>query len=194
MAHPHGCVLEATYIVRDIEAAMAAWMRSLGAGPFFLGEVYIPADRHKRRGVPGPLNMAVAFGLAGDLLIELVEPRADDRSVYAEALAAIGDAPHSQAINYVVNLGWDEGCALMSERYEEVLSAITNVDGLRCAMYDARKDIGAFIEVGEGIEQMLVPMIAAMKRRRAAWDGRRIYPLEEVFKVQEAAPGEIKVS
>jgi hypothetical protein len=184
MKYPHGCILEASYMVRDIHAAVDGWMKSLGAGPFFLGEVYIPADRHRRRGVPGPLSMDVAFGLAGDLLIELVQPRADDRSIYSEALGEIGTASHSQAINYVVNLGWSEGCALMSQQYEEVLHAVTNVDSLRCAIYDARQDVGAFIEVGEGIDQMLVPMIGAMKQCRSVWDGREIHPLEEVFKAR----------
>lgn len=179
-----GGILEIGYMVPDIHVAIESWMTVMGAGPFFIGETYMSAERHTCRGVPCPLSIKLAYGLSEGVLIELIEPKPDDRSIYSEALAASGNNP-TPAVNYVLNLGWEEGRTLMAPRYEEVLHVTTNVNDLRCIIYDARKDLGAYVEIGEGIQQMLLPMIEAMKRARATWDGRSIYPLEEIFKVAE---------
>lgn len=45
MPFPKGSIHEAGYMVRDIHAAIDNWMTVLGAGPFFLGKVHIPAER-----------------------------------------------------------------------------------------------------------------------------------------------------
>lgn len=182
MSYPHGSIIEQIFAVRDIDKAIEAWSNVLGAGPFFLGESYIPAERSSRRGVPGPLSMKVAYGVSAGILIELVQPLPDDRSIYSEALAAAGDAPHGQALAFLVNLDWEEGCALMSSRYEEAMHVVTNVGGLRCTFFDARKDVGAYIEIGETAPQFLPAMIAAMKSCAADWDGQKVYNLQDVLK------------
>lgn len=180
MLYPHGSIIEQIFVVRDLDAAIFAWSRALAAGPFFKGEAHIPAERSRRWGVPSPIRMRVAYGVSAGILIELVQPLPGDGSIYSEALATMQDAPHGQALGFLVNLDWEEGCALMSG-YPEAMHIVTNVGALRCAFYDARKELGVFIEIGEGARQILPAMIAGINRRKSGWDGQKIYALDDIM-------------
>lgn len=72
------------YVVRDIRAAMDAWIE-LGVGPWFHIET-VEMDWYKHRGVDSPLEMSVALANSGDLQIELIEQRNDAPSLYREFL------------------------------------------------------------------------------------------------------------
>ena len=65
--------------------------------------------------------------------------------------------------------------------YPPALEATTNLGDLRCIVYDARADVGAFLEIGEGVKLISLPMIAAKKRARTTWDGKEIYSLKNVL-------------
>jgi hypothetical protein len=74
------------YVVRDIEAAMEAWLAN-GVGPWFYFET-VEVDYFRHRGVDSPLQMSVALANSGELQIELIQQRNDAPSLYREFLSA----------------------------------------------------------------------------------------------------------
>jgi hypothetical protein len=72
------------YIVRDIGAAMDAWVAQ-GVGPWFYFE-NIETDFFRHRGVDSPMQMSAALANSGALQIELIQQRNDAPSLYKEFL------------------------------------------------------------------------------------------------------------
>jgi len=72
------------YVVRDVRAAMDAWIEH-GVGPWFYFE-NVETDYFRHRGVDSPMQMSVAIANSGDLQIELIQQRNDAPSLYKEFL------------------------------------------------------------------------------------------------------------
>jgi hypothetical protein len=72
------------YVVRDIEAAMEAWL-AVGVGPWIYFED-VPIDWFRHRGQDSPLKMSVALANTGDLQLELIQQRNGAPSMYREFL------------------------------------------------------------------------------------------------------------
>lgn len=72
------------YVVRDIRAAMDAWIEH-GVGPWFYFEK-VETDYFRYRGADSPMQMSVAIANTGALQIELIEQRNDAPSLYKEFL------------------------------------------------------------------------------------------------------------
>ncbi len=86
MSRHFGPVRQNGYVVRDIEAAMDYWTRTLGVGPFFFIEE-VPVQNFRYRGVPSDLRMSVALANSGPLQIELIQQRNAAPSMYRDFLA-----------------------------------------------------------------------------------------------------------
>jgi hypothetical protein len=84
MSRIFGQVAQMGYVVRDIDAAMDAWVRN-GVGPWFYVDE-VKADWFRHRGVDSPLRMSVALANSGELQIELIQQRNDAPSMYREFL------------------------------------------------------------------------------------------------------------
>jgi hypothetical protein len=72
------------YVVRDIEAAMDAWIAH-GVGPWFYVDA-VEVDYFRHRGEDSPLRMSVALANSGPLQVELIQQRNDAPSLYREFL------------------------------------------------------------------------------------------------------------
>jgi Glyoxalase/Bleomycin resistance protein/Dioxygenase superfamily len=72
------------YVVRDIRAAMDAWIAQ-GVGPWFYFE-NVETDYFRYRGVDSPMRISVALANSGSLQIELIQQRNDAPSLYKEFL------------------------------------------------------------------------------------------------------------
>jgi hypothetical protein len=72
------------YVVRDVRAAMDAWIEH-GVGPWFYFDK-VETDYFRYRGADSPLQMSVAIANSGDLQIELIQQRNDAPSLYKEFL------------------------------------------------------------------------------------------------------------
>jgi hypothetical protein len=84
MSQIFGSPAQLGYIVRDIEAAMEAWVAQ-GIGPWFYFE-NIETDYFRYRGADSPMKMSAAIANSGPLQIELIQPRNDAPSLYKEFL------------------------------------------------------------------------------------------------------------
>lgn len=87
MSRFFGEIRQAGYVVHDIEAAMDAWTRTLGVGPWFYME-RVPVRDFRYRGEPSPIEVSVALANSGPLQIELIQQRNDAPSMYRDFLAA----------------------------------------------------------------------------------------------------------
>jgi hypothetical protein len=71
-------------VVRDLDAAVDAWLAH-GVGPWFVFTT-VETDYYRHRGVDSPMEMSVALANSGDLQIELIQQTNDAPSLYKEFL------------------------------------------------------------------------------------------------------------
>lgn len=81
-------VMQNSWVVPDIHAAMRQWTLATGIGPFFLVEGF-QLDEQRYRGEPSP-GVACSFALAqaGEVQIELVCQHNDVPSAYRDTIPA----------------------------------------------------------------------------------------------------------
>jgi hypothetical protein len=175
MLQPPGSIIELCHVVTDMDAALAHWIGVLGAGPFFVGEMRMEVG-HRYRGTSSILAIRVAFGFSGGLLIELVQPLPDDRSVFAEVLAERGPGYH----HVMLRDDYDSAHARLLEQGFAIALESTTPLGERCALFDTRALNGGFIEVMDlhiGFGQLTEAMAAAHEGFTGADPVRPLAPL-----------------
>ena len=89
-----GVVRQTGYVVRDLDASMAAWL-AMGVGPWFV--LRGQPQRALYRGQKCEVSTSVAFANSGDLQIELIQQEDDTPSIYTEFLDAKGEGFHQLA-------------------------------------------------------------------------------------------------
>jgi hypothetical protein len=82
MSKLFGSVRQLGFVVTDIEAAMAWWLRSAQIGPWFYLDNAVVSHVTTRGTVTPDLKLSAAFANTGDLQIELIEQRCDTPSIY----------------------------------------------------------------------------------------------------------------
>jgi len=163
---PKGSVLELCQVVRDIDAALAHWTGTIGAGPFFVFDVpVLPGQIY--RGAPTEVSMRVAFGFSGGLLIELLQQTNDTPSVFTEMLDARGDGYH----HVMLRIPYDEGVARLSGQGHEIAFSGRMPAGERFCLFDTRAADGSYIELME-ISPPMEESLRRMHRAHLDWDGR----------------------
>jgi len=90
-------VIQNSWIVTDIHAAMAAWTATTGIGPFFLVEDVVIEDQ-LYRGQPTHLDVTYALAQAGEIQIELVCQHNDAPSAYRDTVPAGSSGFHHMAL------------------------------------------------------------------------------------------------
>ena len=160
---PEGSIFELCHVVADMDRALVHWTRTLGAGPFFLAEMRM---EHRNRGNPAPLAIKVAFGFSGGLLIELVEPQADDRSVFREALEEVGEGYH----HVMLRTDFDKGSERLTRLGFEPALESTTPYGERAVLFDTRAETGGFVELMD-LHIAFEGLVGKMSAAAEAWDG-----------------------
>jgi hypothetical protein len=76
--------MQLCWVVTDLDAAMDHWVKTAGAGPFFVfGEVHFTESNY--RGKPMDIQpMRAAMGQFGGTQIELVQPSGDDIGIWTD--------------------------------------------------------------------------------------------------------------
>lgn len=87
MSRFFGAVRQAGYVVRDIEAAMEYWSRTLGIGPWYYNPK-VPIVNYRYDGQPYEVHNSVALANSGPLQMELIQTRNDVPSMYRDFLRA----------------------------------------------------------------------------------------------------------
>ncbi|MCB2075927.1 MAG: VOC family protein [Novosphingobium sp.] len=159
--------VQSCFIVPDIEAAMAEWLRVSNIGPFFVMSHVRPSDG-LYRGQPADLEMSCAFAQAGPMQIELIEQHTDGPSVYRDMFPAgtggfhhlcyWADGTIGEEVEYYRGQGIEAGY-------------LASFGALNFGYFDAREVLGCFVEVLEK-EPGTMELFKSIAEAAVDWDGR----------------------
>lgn len=160
-------MVQAGYLVDDLDAAMAHWTGTLGAGPFFvLPKREFVELSHGGEPCSEPMIAAVALGQLDDLQIELIVPGGGP-STYHRFLGAGGRGLHH--LGYMApdfdasrRAALDAGLAVATEGRSQAtrFTYLENPDALAqpCLEIIAASDV-------------IVDVFARVAQAHAGWDG-----------------------
>jgi hypothetical protein len=167
MSRFFGKVCQNGYVVRDIEAAMDHWTKTLGVGPFYYIES-VDCDWFTHRGQPSDIELSIALANTGDLQIELIQQRNDAPSMYREFLAAGHEGlQHMSYWSRTYQADYDRAIAAGYKVGQE--GQIGGEDG-RFVYFDTETHPGTVIEMSD-ISGGKGPFFERVRERAATWDG-----------------------
>ena len=97
--------MQLCWVVPDLDAAIAHWVKSAGAGPFFVFEDVHFTDA-TYRGAPADIPPhRAAIGQSGAMQIELIEPIKNDATPYAEFVKKNGSGIQHMSFGSIADAG-----------------------------------------------------------------------------------------
>ena len=162
-----GKVVQMAYVVEDIHASIAWWVDHARTGPWFLLDSFWAEDQ-RYRGNPSSADVAIAMAFAGNMNIELIQPKDDHPSVYREIVDRRGYGFHH--IGIAVEDVDAEIEAYRAKGYELAFRAQVPSGGAVAYLDDGRNEPG-FVELipaTPGMDAMFTRFWAAGRN----WDGR----------------------
>lgn len=167
-------ITQICYVVRDLDAAIAKWIKTYNAGPFFVADFKI--DGHQYRGQQATVDVRVALAYSSSINIELLQPMRPGPSIYHEILDARGEGIHHF---------WRRATDFDAEiaRYEAMGCPVVAggpIPGIGKSYFvDTLSTFGVFTEVQELSDAVYVAL-DEMHRAHLVWDGQtdpvRPYP------------------
>jgi hypothetical protein len=160
-----GPPVQIAYAVSDIYKGVEKWIKYFGAGPFFIAE-HIPIKNVFYRGLPGELDITVAYGQWGTIMIELVQDNGDGPSIVRDLYSPQQSGLHHLAY-FVENLD------LISDKLKKqgyVLAMTGQAGDNRFQFFDAISEMGHFLELYEPIES-LKSLYERVRIASINWDG-----------------------
>jgi hypothetical protein len=159
--------MQLCWLVPDLEASIDHWVRTAGAGPFFVfGEVHF--DDSNYRGTP--MDVAphrASIGYYGDMQIELIQPLDDSPGIWRDV------APRGQLAFHHVGLyctDYDaERAAVLASGAEMAFEGL--MMGARTCYVDTTKTLGFFTELITA-NPVAEQVFGALKAASEDWDGR----------------------
>jgi len=135
-------VFQVAYVVHDIQAAQRFFNETLGVPRFFVIE-NISFKEYSYRGQPVECQQHVAFGYAGMMQIELIQPLSGENTV-TEFLLQRGQGVHHLGIQ-VRDL--DRATRDMAEQGFVLVESGVAGQSTRFAFFDTRAAIDTYIEL-----------------------------------------------
>jgi catechol 2,3-dioxygenase-like lactoylglutathione lyase family enzyme len=135
-------VFQVAYVVHDIQAAQRFFKETLGVPRFFVIE-HIAFKEYTYRGQPAECFQHVAFGYAGTMQIELIQPLSGENTA-TEFLRQRGQGAHHLGIQ-VADL--DRTTRDMVEQGFVLVESGVAGQATRFAFLDTRAAIGTYIEL-----------------------------------------------
>ena len=160
-----GPPVQIAYAVSDIFRGVDKWIKDFGAGPFFIAE-HIPIKNVIYRGQPSELDITVAYGQWGEIMIELVQDNGEGPSIIRDLYPPQKSGLHHLA--YFVNDMNLVSAKLVEEGY--VLAMSGQAGENRFQFFDAISEMGHFIEIYEPIESLKY-LYERVRSASINWDG-----------------------
>lgn len=161
---PH--LMQAAFIVDDVEAAAKAWIAATGIGPFFLVP-HIELAEATYRGAPSEgIDFSVALAQSGGTQIELIQQHCDRPSAYRDTIAKGQTGFH----HFCVYTADYDACR---QRYVDQGFAVA-IDGkfgaMRFCYVDTSPTLGCMIEIVEQ-DDAQTDAFTRIAEAAADWDG-----------------------
>ena len=160
-----GPPVQIAYAVSDIFRGVDKWIKDFGAGPFFIAE-HIPIKNVIYRGHPSELDITVAYGQWGEIMIELVQDNGEGPSIIRDLYPPQKSGLHHLA--YFVNDMDLVSAKLVKEGY--VLAMSGQAGENRFQFFDAISEMGHFLEIYEPIESLKY-LYERVRSASINWDG-----------------------
>ena len=167
MSSLFGEIRQLGYVVRDIEAAMAFWSRTLGVGPWYYNP-RVPIENYRYRGEAHEPHNSVALANSGFVQVELIQCRNDVPSMYRDFLQA-GHTGLQHVAYWTQNYDEDLERARRSGM-EVVMSGEVGRNGRFC-YFDTEFHPGAVVELSE-VAGPKGEMFRMIREASQGWDGK----------------------
>ena len=155
------------WVVPDLEASIDQWIKTTGAGPFFVfADVHFEDSYYRGQ----PLDIAphrAAIGYFGDMQIELVAPIGDEPGIWRELVPAGQFGFHHTG--------------LYSENYDEDVAGYLDTGaemafeglmmGSKTCYVDTSKELGFMTEIITA-NPIAAEVFSTMSQASIGWDGR----------------------
>lgn len=154
------------YVVDRLEPAVERWIRTTGAGPFFLTDSAMLRNP-MYRGEPSRAEYRIAMGFCGDVQIELIQQTNDAPSIYRELIDRQGEGYH-HFMPWITDF---EGSIAAYAQEGCSVAMTADIPGIgRLAYVDGVAKFGGFIELVEPSD--ILPMAIQLQKDAARdWDG-----------------------
>lgn len=163
---PNRDVMQACWLVDDLDAAIDNWARHLGVGPFFWFDV-VTFDGGYHRGVRTDFpRVTAAIAYAGDIQIELVRQDNNDPGVFRD-LYASGDTGLHHLARVCIDYEAERNAFIASGA---ALAFEGSVGGSRTCWVDTSPTLGFMMELLEASESR-TNWFGHMRRAARTWDG-----------------------
>ena len=156
-----GKVRQFAYVVRDLDATIAAWL-DLRVGPWFVLREFRVAGGVYRGGSHEPV-LSLAFANSGEIQIELIAAVDDTPSVYREFLDSGQEGFHHIAY-------WTRDYAAEHARALQRGWECVQAGPQRFAYYETSPALPALVELTE-VNDRLESFTDAIRAAAATWDG-----------------------
>lgn len=158
--------MQLCWVVPDLEAAIGRWVRSAGAGPFFLFDDVHFADSTYRGAAADIAPHRAAIGQSGAMQIELVQPLGDSSGIWNETIPPGGFGLHHAGL-YCTDYDADRA-AYVAAGHEVVFEGL--MMGARTCYIDTVASLGFMVELitANPIAEMV---FGQFKAAAEGWDG-----------------------
>ena len=159
--------MQLCWIVPDLEASIDHWVRSTGAGPFFVFEG-LHFDDGVYRGRPSDIQPCrAAIGQLGDMQIELVVPADDGPGVWTDVVARGGLGFHHVGL-YCIDYD-AERAAYIADGSEMAFEGL--MMGARTCYIDTIRTLGFMTELITA-NPVAEHVFGQFRQAAEGWDGR----------------------
>jgi hypothetical protein len=159
-----GAIRQIGYVVSDLDAAIAGWLK-LGVGPWFvLRRISQCADY---RGQRCEVEISIALANSGDLQLELIQQHGDGPSIYTEFLAEHGEGFHQFAF---WPTEFDAAMAGVAAAGWPVVWSSAEEGGVRYAYVEPPAPVATIVEVME-FNEMTAGLATFVREAAQGWDG-----------------------
>jgi hypothetical protein len=166
LAGRNNVFMQLCWVVPDIQAAMAAWTRTVGVGPFFFFE-RVTFENGLYRGKPAQFpSVTAAIAQAGPLQIELVCQNDSRPSIFREVVPAGQTGFHHAAI-YCSD--YDSDLRSYKDAGHDVAFSGLMM-GSRTCWVDTRQSLGFLVELIEA-NPIAASVFAQFRAAAENWDG-----------------------
>lgn len=182
MSLQNGSVTEVCYVTGDMDAAARHWANIAGAGPFYLMPMPEMAFESGGRHFGGRIKAALGF--SGTTLVEFIEPLPDTPAIFGEVLERHGEgATHHIMTNIkpISPADFDAICADYEKTGLEKVLAFEVPGQGRNAFFDARREMGVFLEVLECPDTVFGMLDAMYDAHRQGAGDKPLRDVSELF-------------